>query len=87
MSKNFGVNQAKINNTCFKKCHLGQNRKIIIGGLFFNMAMKSFSTFEQDMTPKNYENYLGIFGEMERWVASQPRAKRIISLIEKEYSQ
>ena len=32
MSKKFGVNQAKINSACFAKCHLGQNRKIIIGG-------------------------------------------------------
>ena len=30
-----------------------------------------------------YENYLGIFGMMEMWIASQPRADRVIPLIEK----
>lgn len=40
---------------------------------FFNMAMKSFATFDQDMTQTIYENYLGILGVIEIWVASQPR--------------
>ena len=31
-----------------------------IGELFLNMAMKSFAIFDQDMTQKIYENYLGI---------------------------
>ena len=51
------------------------------------MAMKSFSIFEQDMTQKNYENYFRILGVTERWVASLPRANKIIPLSEKEYSQ
>ena len=51
------------------------------------MAMKSFSMFEEDMTQIIYENYLGIFRMAERWVASRPRANRVIPLIEKEYSQ
>jgi hypothetical protein len=38
------------------------------------------------MTQKIYENYLGIFGMMEMWVASQPRADRVIPLIEKGIS-
>ena len=66
MSKKFGVNQANINSTSFAKCHLGQNRKGIIGGLFLNKAMKSFAIFEQDRTKKIYENYLGIYGVTER---------------------
>ena len=74
MSTKFGLNWEKINSTCCTKCHLGQNRKRIIGELFLNMAMKSFAIFEQDMTQTIYENYLGIFGVMEIWVASQPRA-------------
>ena len=49
--------------------------------------MKYFAIFEKDMTQKIYENYLGIFGVTERWVASQPRENRIIPLSEKEYSQ
>ena len=61
VSKMFGVIQAKINSTFFAKCHLGQNRKRIIGGWFMNMAMKHFAIFEQDRTQKIYENYLGIF--------------------------
>ena len=65
MSKKFGVNQANINSTSFAKCHLGQNRKRIIGGLFLNMAMKGFAIFDQYMTQKVYENYLGIFGVRE----------------------
>ena len=52
-----------------------------------NMAMKSFAIFDQDMTQKIYENYLGILGVMEIKVASQPRAIWVIPLIEKEYSQ
>ena len=36
-----------------------------IGELFLNMAMKSFAIFDQDMTQKIYENYLGILGVME----------------------
>ena len=65
MSKKFGVNQANINSTYFAKCHLGQNRRRIIGGLFLNMAMKYFAISEQDSTQKNYENYLGILGVTE----------------------
>ena len=45
--------------------------------------MKYFATFEEDMTQIIYENYLGILGVMEILVASQPRVKRIIPLIEK----
>ena len=60
MSKEFEVNWEKENSTCFTKCHLGQNGKIIIGGIFLNMAMQYFSLLEQDMTQKIYENYLGI---------------------------
>ena len=51
------------------------------------MAMKSFASFDQDMTQKNDENYLEILGVIEIQVASQPRANWVISLIEKEYSQ
>ena len=51
------------------------------------MAMKIFAIFDQDMTQTIYENYLGILGVREIYVASQPRAKRIIPLIENEYSQ
>ena len=29
------------------------------------MAMKSFATFDEDMTQTIYENYLGILGVME----------------------
>ena len=65
MSKKFGVNQANINSTSFAKCHLGQNRKINIEGLFFNMVMKYFSIFDEYRTQKIYENYLGILGVTE----------------------
>ena len=60
VSKKFEINWAKLNGTCFTKCHLGQHRKKIIGGIFLNNAMKSFSIFYENMTQKNYENYLGI---------------------------
>ena len=52
-----------------------------------NMARKGFDIFEEDMIQTIYGNYLGIFGMKEMWVASQPRANRVIPLIEKEYSQ
>ena len=48
-----------------------------------NMTNEIFCLFEKDMTQKNYENYLGILGVMEIKVASQPRADRVIPLIEK----
>jgi hypothetical protein len=35
------------------------------------------------MSQRIYENYLGILGMMEMWVASQPKANRVIPLIEK----
>jgi hypothetical protein len=35
------------------------------------------------MSQRIFENYLGIFGMMEMWVASQLRADRVIPLIEK----
>ena len=65
VSKEFDVNWEKENSTCFTKCHLGQNGKRIIGGIFLNMAMKSFAIFDHDMTQTIYENYLGILGVME----------------------
>ena len=52
-----------------------------------NMARKYFDISGEDMIQIIYENYLGIFGMMEMGVASQPRANRVIPLIEKEYSQ
>ena len=45
--------------------------------------MKCFAIFEEDRTQAIYENYLGILGVMEIKVASQPRADRVIPLIEK----
>ena len=65
VSKKFRVKWAKINSTSFAKCHSWQNRKIIIGGLFLNLAMKYFAIFEQYRTRKIYENYLGILGLTE----------------------
>ena len=65
MSKNFGVNWEKINSTCYTKCHLGQNRKRIIGELFLNMAKKSFAILDEYRTQTIYENYSGILGVME----------------------
>jgi hypothetical protein len=53
------------------------------GGLFLNMARKGSDISEEDMTQTIYENYLGIFRVMDIWVASQPRADRVIPLIEK----
>ena len=65
MRKEFEATWENKNSTCFTKCHLGQNRKRIIGELFLNMAMKRFAIFDQDMTQTIYENYLVIFGVME----------------------
>jgi hypothetical protein len=47
------------------------------------MARKDFDISEEYMTQTIYENYLGIFGMLEMWVASLPRADRVIPLIEK----
>jgi len=47
------------------------------------MTRKGFGISEEYMTQTIYENYLGIFGMMKMWVASQPRANRVIPFIEK----
>ena len=47
------------------------------------MTRKDFDRFEEDMTQTIYGNYLGIFGMKKIWVASQPRADRVIPLIAK----
>jgi hypothetical protein len=47
------------------------------------MARKGFNISEEDMSQSIYDNYLGIYGMMEMWVASQLRADRVIPLIEK----
>ena len=65
MSKKFGVNQAKINDTSFSNHHLGQNQKRNICELSLMMPRKDFDIFEEDMTQTIYENYLGILGVTE----------------------
>ena len=62
VSKKFGVNQVKINDTSFSKSHLGQNEKRNICELSLMMQRKDFDIFEEDRTQKIYENYLGILG-------------------------
>ena len=52
--------------------------RIILG-----LEQESLGIFEQHMTQRNYENYLGIFRWTEIWVASQPRALEVIPFIEK----
>jgi hypothetical protein len=47
------------------------------------MARKDFDIFEDYMIQRIYGNNLGIFGKMEIWVASQPKADMVIPLIEK----
>jgi hypothetical protein len=39
----------------------------------FEHGKERFDIFVEDMTQTIYENYLGILGMMEMWVASQPR--------------
>ena len=78
MPKKFGSKKSKINGTCFTKCHLEQNKKRNIGGIFLNMTRKDFDISEEDMSQRIYGNNLGIFGMREMWVASQPKANRVI---------
>ena len=87
MSKKFEVNWAKENSTCFTMRHSGQNRKWIIWAWWQTWQMKYFAIFENYITQKIYENYLGILGVMEIKVASQPKAIWVIPLIGKEHSQ
>ena len=47
------------------------------------MARRGFDIIGEDMIQIIYGNYLGIFGMMEIWVASQPKTDRVIPLIEK----
>ena len=83
MPKKFGAKQTKIYDTCFSKCHLGQNRKKNICEIYLNWTRVGFDIPEEDMSKRIYEKYLGICGKAEMWVASQPRANRVIPLIEK----
>ena len=53
MSKNFGVNQEKINDTSFSNNHLGQNEKRNICELSLTIPRKDFDIFVEDMTQKN----------------------------------
>ena len=48
-----------------------------------NMTRKGFDISEEYLIKIIYENYLGIFGMIEMWAASQPRANRVILLVEK----
>jgi hypothetical protein len=86
VQKKFESKQARIKGTCFTNCQLGQNQKRNICEIFLNMARKGYDISEEDMTQTIYENYLGILGMMEMWVASQPRENRVIPLIEKGIS-
>ena len=61
VSEKFGVNQAKINDTSFSNHHLGENQKKNICELSLMMPRKDFDIFEEDITRKIYENYLGIW--------------------------
>jgi hypothetical protein len=65
VSKKFGVNQAKINDTSFSKSHLGQNEKRNICELSLMMPRKGFDISMEDVTQTIYENYLGILGVTE----------------------
>ena len=57
--------------------------KNIFWRIFLGLGQESLGIFEQYMIQRNYENYLGIYGWTEIYVASQPRADRVIPLIEK----
>ena len=46
-------------------------------GSILELGQESLGIFEQHMTQINYENYLGIFGCTEMYVASQPRANEV----------
>src|SRR3989337_3024330 len=83
MHKKFESKQANIKGTCFTNFQLGQNQKRNIGEIFLDMARKDVDISEEYMTQTIFGNYLGIFGMMEVWVASQPRADRVIPLIGK----
>ena len=65
MSKKFGVNQAKINDTSFSNHHLGKNQKRNICELSLTIPRKDFDIFLEDMTQTIYENYLGTLGVIE----------------------
>jgi hypothetical protein len=51
--------------------------------IIFGHGKEYFDISEEYMSQRIYDNYLGIFGMMEMWVASQLRANRVIPLIEK----
>jgi hypothetical protein len=59
-----------------------ESEKEYLGNLFEHVK-EGFDIFVEYLTQTIYENYLGILGIMEMWVASQPRTNRVIPLIEK----
>ena len=52
-------------------------------GIILGLGYESLGIFEQYMTQRNYENYLGILWMTKIQVASQPRLDRTIALIER----
>ena len=65
MPKNSEGNQEYINSTSFIKCCCEQNRKMNIVELVLNKARKDFYIFDEDMTQRIYEIFLGILGMTE----------------------
>ena len=65
MPKFFEGNQEYKNSTSFTKCCPEQNGKMNIVELFFNYAMKVFYIFDEYMTQRIYEIFLGILGMTE----------------------
>jgi hypothetical protein len=59
-----------------------ESEKEYLGNIFEHVK-EGVHIFVEYLTQTIYENYLGIFGMLEMWVASQPRANRVIPLIEK----
>ena len=51
--------------TSFIKCCCEQNRKMNIVELVLNYARKVFYIFDEDMTQRIYEIFLGILGMIE----------------------
>ena len=62
MPKTFGSKQDRINGTSFTKCHSGQNGRVNFWRITLGLGQESLGIFEQHMTQRNYENYLGIIG-------------------------
>ena len=65
MPKKFGSNQERIGGTSFTEKPHWTEMKNNFWGIILGLGQERLGIFEQHMSRRNYENYLGILGVTE----------------------